>query len=67
MTTLGIIQKAKKELEKALAQSSNVLSKAMDTKEYQAAQIGRAVAFLEIAADQIEEQVEEQIKEADNG
>lgn len=50
MTTVEIIGRAKDELEMALNQ--NLISKGLDTPEYQAAQIGKAFALLEIALDQ---------------
>lgn len=55
MTTLAIILKAKKEIERAIEGKSNVISKALDTQEYQASQMGKALALLEVAEDQLRE------------
>lgn len=50
MTTVELIGRAKDELELALNQK--LITKGMDTPEYQAAQIGKAFALLEVALDQ---------------
>lgn len=55
MTTLAIILKAKKEIECAIEGKSNVISRAFDTQEYQASQMGKALALLEVAEDQLRE------------
>lgn len=51
MTTLAIILKAKKEIERALEGKSNIISRALDTQEFQASQMGKALALLEVAED----------------
>ena len=55
MTTLAIILKAKKEIERALEGKSNIISRALDTQEFQASQMGKALALLEVAEDQLRE------------
>ena len=52
MTTVKILKKAKEELEAVLRQNNNLLGKALDTPEYRFSQIGRAVAYLDIAIEQ---------------
>lgn len=59
MTTLEIIKRAKKELEKANSQENNIISKSMSTPEYKACQIGKAIGLLEIAEDQAELELEQ--------
>ena len=55
MTTLEIIKRAKKEIEKAISSENSIIGKAFDTQEYQFSQMGRVAALLEIAITKEEE------------
>lgn len=65
MTTLAIILKAKKEIERALEGKSNIISRALDTQEFQASQMGKALALLEVAEDQLREIGPEKVRDRD--
>lgn len=49
MEYLDIVKMAKDEIEKAINAQNNILGKALDTKEYQFSQMGRAAGLLELA------------------
>ena len=55
MTTLELVKRAKKEIEKAISAKNTIIGKAFDTQEYQFSQMGRAAALLEIAIIKAEE------------
>ncbi len=63
MTTLEIIKKAKEEIEKAITAKNTVINKALDTQEYQFAQMGRVAALLDVAIEQEKNRIEAPITE----